>query len=277
MVRSRLWGLQDSCGSSGPGGTHGPVGVTGLGSLTGLVGLTEREAMLLVSGGEKGGTGKTALATNLAVCLAMRGRDVLLVDADPQRSSAKWASQRAKLPVAGKFAKIAWCELNDDLYAALVDLRGRYSDVIVDVGGVDGVAFRTALAAADRLYSPMVPSDVDLETAGDLNQLVGQVRALGNRALQAFVVLNHCSTHPSNDEIGYAREALAEFPNLPLAAARLSHVKPWRDAYRARLGVAELSSSPIRKERMAAIKPSVELWNLYKEITGDQLIDAEAV
>lgn len=232
--------------------------------------------MLLVSGGEKGGTGKTAVATNMAVCMAMRGRDVLLVDADPQRSSAKWASQRAKLPEAGKFAKVAWCELNDDLYAALIDLRGRYTDVIVDVGGVDGVAFRTALAAADRLYSPMVPSDVDLETAADLNELVGQVRALGNRALQAYVVLNHCSTHPSNEEIAYAREALAEFPNLPLATARLSHVKPWRDAYRARLGVVELSASVVRRERAAALKPSTEIWGLYKEITGDQLFDAKA-
>ena len=51
--------------------------------------------MIVLIGGEKGGTGKSTLATNLAVCLAHRGRDVLLLDCDPQRSSASWVGVRS--------------------------------------------------------------------------------------------------------------------------------------------------------------------------------------
>jgi chromosome partitioning protein len=40
--------------------------------------------MIALIGGEKGGTGKTTLATNLAAKRVLAGRDVLLVDADAQ-------------------------------------------------------------------------------------------------------------------------------------------------------------------------------------------------
>ena len=41
---------------------------------------------------EKGGTGKSTVATNLASALHLRGRRVVLVDADPQGTSRDWRS-----------------------------------------------------------------------------------------------------------------------------------------------------------------------------------------
>ena len=46
--------------------------------------------MIILFGGEKGGTGKTTLAVNLAAMRARAGYDVLLVDADRQESAAAW-------------------------------------------------------------------------------------------------------------------------------------------------------------------------------------------
>ena len=43
--------------------------------------------MIFTTGGIKGGSGKTTLATNLAVYLSSKGRDVLFVDADDQGSA----------------------------------------------------------------------------------------------------------------------------------------------------------------------------------------------
>ena len=49
---------------------------------------------IILIGGEKGGTGKTTLAVNLAALRASQGRDVLLIDTDIQASASYWAQSR---------------------------------------------------------------------------------------------------------------------------------------------------------------------------------------
>ena len=50
--------------------------------------------MILVVASEKGGTGKTTIATNLAVMRLLNNKKVLLVDSDPQQSSLDFAKVR---------------------------------------------------------------------------------------------------------------------------------------------------------------------------------------
>src|SRR6478735_895025 len=51
----------------------------------------------------KGGAGKTTIATNLAAHYAVDGKNTVLVDADRQGSSQRWAERRAGMtnPVLG--------------------------------------------------------------------------------------------------------------------------------------------------------------------------------
>ena len=48
----------------------------------------------------KGGAGKTTIATNLAAYYAVDGKNTVLVDADRQGSSQRWAEKRAGMPNA---------------------------------------------------------------------------------------------------------------------------------------------------------------------------------
>lgn len=50
--------------------------------------------MITVIGSNKGGASKSTTATNIAIALALRGKDVCLLDADLQSSAAKWHASR---------------------------------------------------------------------------------------------------------------------------------------------------------------------------------------
>ena len=59
--------------------------------------------MMILVGGEKGGSGKTTIAINLAHCHMLDGYKVLLVDSDPQGSARDWNEENEGciLPVVG--------------------------------------------------------------------------------------------------------------------------------------------------------------------------------
>ena len=54
--------------------------------------------MILTVGGEKGGPGKSTVATTMAAMRATDGRQVLLVNADAQSTSIHWATARRDHP-----------------------------------------------------------------------------------------------------------------------------------------------------------------------------------
>jgi len=50
--------------------------------------------MILASINHKGGTGKTIVAQNLAVCYANQGKKTCIVDSDPSQNSVQWFASR---------------------------------------------------------------------------------------------------------------------------------------------------------------------------------------
>jgi chromosome partitioning protein len=194
--------------------------------------------MILLIGGEKGGTGKTTVATNLAALRAAAGADVLLVDTDRQGTAAAWCQLRAERP---DLPPVPCVQLfGKTVQTGIRDLASRYHEILIDAGGRDAVELRSALVVADCVYIPIQPSQYDLWTLEHMQELV--VAAQGfNPALEAFVLLTRVSTHPLVADTADAQQALDGLAPLQLARPMLAERQAWRRSARTGQAVTELA------------------------------------
>ena len=166
---------------------------------------------------EKGGTGKTTLATNLAGMRAMRGHRVLLIDADRQGSSHFWAQAHVGLPLLRVDSEALHGEA---LGRRLRNPVTRYDDIIVDTGAGDSIEMESALDAAGCAIAPLQPSGVDVATMGLVDGRVAQARER-NPLLRAWALFNRAPTNPRNRDESEARNALSTCTALEVAGIRV--------------------------------------------------------
>lgn len=204
--------------------------------------------MILLLGSQKGGTGKSTLATNLAVELAIRGRDVLLLDCDPQRTASLWCARRDE-EQADKPKVNSAQATGQNIRSVVADLAKRYQDLIIDTGGYDGVEFRSGLLVCNRLVIPTKASQADMETFVTVSERIDAARASRlDEGPEAVVVLSMCSTNYANEERRDAREYLGSFPNMGIAEHEVYERKIYRDAIHAGLGVVEMRNAKAANE-----------------------------
>lgn len=196
--------------------------------------------MIVMIGGIKGGTGKSTLATNLAVYFASRGADVLLLDVDPQATAYKWALRRQECHPTAPSVKTA--QASGRVFDVIRDVANRYEHIVIDSGGHASDAMKSAMLAAHKLYVPLRPSQADLETVGEMTAILSDVRAL-NGGLQASFLLSMVSTNPSVTEAQEAREALLNVPNVRLSKNMIRDRKIYRDAFFEGVSVIEMTSN----------------------------------
>lgn len=196
--------------------------------------------MILMIGGVKGGTGKSTIATNLAVYMANNGADVLLLDVDPQATAYKWAMRRQEnypdAPIVHK------AQASGRVFDVIKDVSNRYEHIVIDSGGHASDAMKSGMLAAHKLYVPLRPSQADLETVGEMTSLLDDVKAF-NGDLQAFSLISMASTNPVVIEAQEAREALQEVPGLALSAQLIRDRKIYRDAFFEGVGVVEMTTN----------------------------------
>jgi chromosome partitioning protein len=206
--------------------------------------------MILLLGGEKGGTGKSTMAVNLGVWLAREGADVVLIDTDPQRTASHFIDRRNALdgiPV------VHCAEKHGNVFDTVRDLAKRYEQVIVDAGGRDSEELRTALVAANVVYCPLKASQPDLETSVHMNELVKLARGM-NPNLQARLVISMGPTNPVIHEAQEAQELLEDLTEFKLSEVVIRDRKVYRDAMAEGRGVIEMSNEKAAGEIEALAK-----------------------
>jgi chromosome partitioning protein len=213
--------------------------------------------MILLIGGEKGGTGKTTLAIHLAALRTSAASDVLLVDTDKQGSASSWCAVRDE---EGRAPRVACVQkFGKGLGADVRAMASKYRDIVIDAGGRDSVELRASMTVADALYIPIQASQFDVWTLDQMNMLVEQASAINER-LRAFAVLNRASTNPLVKEVEDARTALSDYEHLHPARAVIRDRISFRKAAREGCTVGELTERDT--------KAIDEIQAFYGEIFG---------
>lgn len=161
---------------------------------------------------QKGGAGKTTIATHLARALQLRGSDILLVDSDPQGSARDWAAVREDqtVPVVGIDRPTIERDLKQiaEKEYVVIDGAPQAHDLAV-----------SAIKAADLVLIPVQPSPYDIWATSDLVELVKQRIEITDGKLQAaFVVSRAIKGTKIGSEVN---EALTGY-DLPILETRIT-------------------------------------------------------
>lgn len=211
--------------------------------------------VIILIGGEKGGPGKTTIATNIAAMRTDEIEDVLLVDTDRQPTSSYWCSMREDKGVKPRVASIQ--KYDKAVRTEISELKKKFSDIIIDAGGRDSPELRGALLVCDKAIFPLRPSQFDLWTLGRLNTLV-EIALEINENLKAYVVINQSSPNPAVREAEEMKEFLSEFENINLMKSVICERIVFRRA--------ALNGMAVTEYKPEDIKASEEMNALYREI-----------
>jgi chromosome partitioning protein len=224
-------------------------------------------AKIILVGNEKGGSGKTTLATNLATMAVAKGYGTLLIDSDPgQRSTTLWAARRQENhPDAPQLFNIELAE-PQTMTRTIRDLARHYDVVVIDTGATDSPPVRACATLADVLAIPLQSDNLDLWALPSIAATFRRAQELGNHKLRAQVVLNrllhHTADRAPTEIASFIQANVPELPaaGLPVLVARAAYGRASSDG----LGVGEL------KGREFDAKAAKEMEAAYAAVMGEE-------
>jgi len=208
--------------------------------------MSNRTAVITVTG-NKGGGGKSTIATQLAAGTAMRALSTVLIDVDPQGSAAEWGSgfedddlivQPADAPTAARVIETA--------------RTGGADIVVVDTGAKSDAVVQTSLEASTLNLIVARPSRFDIKGIAASVEIARKAGVID----RTWVLLNACPHYGQRP--AEAEAAVQELYGLPCCPVRVDRSEDFEHAANNSVHVSRVN----RKGQAAADMSELTDWVL---------------
>lgn len=213
--------------------------------------------MILASINHKGGTGKTIVAQNLAVCYAVSGSKVCIVDADPSQNSMRWSEARdtkePRIPVYVNSNHRTIRKTVEDLYT-----HEGYDTIIIDSPPTLERIAEEILQISHLVLIPITPTGGnDIWSTEQIAELIENISEKKGQPIPAYFLINRLQ------------------PNLKVHRIFLRALKEHCKAYnieilntmlclRTAYGLANMNGEAVYEQKGA--KAKTEVINLANEV-----------
>lgn len=189
----------------------------------------------------KGGTGKSTLSQNLAICMAYMNYKVCIIDTDENASSVRWSGLRSE-----ELPHITVVGINDAkaLRNNINRIHDDYEIVVIDGTPALSELASTIILIADIILIPVKPGVLDLWATEKLLEKYQNTKLL-KESIRAYFVLNQVD--PRTRMVNEIQEALLTL-ELPILESKLHNRIAYSECIKGGLGVYEYSDAKAKQE-----------------------------
>ncbi len=195
---------------------------------------------------QKGGSGKTTTAINLAIAFALADRSTVLLDLDPQASACRIADGRGDVgPI-----------VQDCAHARLAQTMKAAADAgaelcILDTPPKAENASLAAARAADLVVVPVQPARLDLDALKETAEILALAKT------PALVVISRAPPTPNSKVEAQTREVITDGYELTAAKTVLHNRIAYQHAMTLGQGVVEYEPNGAAADEIRALMAEV--------------------